>query len=164
MIRPASEADAPAISRLHLRVAWDAWVDIVDHDILGAQSAEADEPGWRGRIASNTAWVWDQAGEVAGYAEVGAANDDDAPPSRGHLFHLYVAPEAQGAGVGSALLRTAVDHLRGVGFAEATLWVFTANEQARRFYTAAGWVDDPAAVMPAGDEWWAPSVRLRTSL
>lgn len=164
MIRRASAADAPAIAQLQIRVSWDAWEDIVDHDVLGAQSVEADTARWRTRIATNPAWVWEQAGELVAYAEAGPATDDDASPSRGHLFQLFVAPEAQGAGVGSELLRTAVDHLREAGFTDATLWVFTANERARRFYAAAEWQPDGATVDADGGDWWAPSVRLRTSL
>lgn len=50
------------------------------------------------------------------------------------LGQLYVAPEAQGAGVGRALLEDAV------GAGARRLFVFTRNARARRFYEAAGWV------------------------
>jgi ribosomal protein S18 acetylase RimI-like enzyme len=99
-----------------------------------------------------------------GLVATGAATDDDAVPGRGNVYYLEVAPEAQGAGVGSALLRTALDDLRETGFSEATLWVFTANERAIRFYTAAGWKPDGATVEPDGAGWWAPSIRMRLEL
>jgi ribosomal protein S18 acetylase RimI-like enzyme len=50
------------------------------------------------------------------------------------LEHLYVAPEHQGLGVGSALLDQ-VKQARPDGF---TLWVFQRNERARRFYESHG--------------------------
>lgn len=166
MIRPASVHDAGALARLQLRVAWAAYADIVDPDVLARQDVEADEAAWRSRLQAGerAAWVWDQAGEVVGVAEAGPATDDDGPPGRGHLYFLDVAPEAQGAGVGSALLRAALDHLRDNGFTEATLWTFAANERATRFYTGAGWVADGATVEADGESWWAPSIRMRLAL
>jgi len=50
------------------------------------------------------------------------------------LEHLYVAPDAQNRGVGSALLAKAKER-RPTGF---TLWTFQANESARRFYERHG--------------------------
>ena len=50
------------------------------------------------------------------------------------LDHLYVAPEAQGKGVGSALLDEVKRH-RPNGF---EFWVFQANEGACRFYERHG--------------------------
>ena len=166
MIRPASVDDAGALARLQLRVAFAAYADIVDPDVLARQDVEADEVRWRGWLETGErrTWVWDQAGEVVGLVAVGAATDDDAVPERGNVYYLEVAPEAQGAGVGSALLRAGLDGLRDAGFTEATLWTFTANERAIRFYTAAGWAPDGATVEPDGAGWWAPSIRLRSNL
>lgn len=49
---------------------------------------------------------------------------------------LHVSPEAQGIGVGSALL-THAQSLRPGGLA---LWTFTSNTPAQRFYEARGFV------------------------
>ena len=52
------------------------------------------------------------------------------------LEQLYVAPEAQGSGVGRALLYAAKEASPG----GLLLHVFTRNVRARRFYEAAGFV------------------------
>jgi GNAT superfamily N-acetyltransferase len=52
------------------------------------------------------------------------------------LDHLYVAPEAQGHGVGTALL----DHAKALRPGGFELWVFQRNEGARRFYERHGCV------------------------
>ena len=52
------------------------------------------------------------------------------------LDHLYVLPEAQGAGIGSLLLQEVVQG-RPDGL---YLWVFQQNAGARRFYERHGFV------------------------
>jgi 1-acyl-sn-glycerol-3-phosphate acyltransferase len=69
-------------------------------------------------------WVAESGGRVVGFA---ALSDD-------HLDHLYVLPEAQGLGVGTALLDRAKER-RPHGF---QLWVFQQNQGARRFYERHG--------------------------
>lgn len=51
----------------------------------------------------------------------------------GWVEQLYVLPDAQGFGVGSALLAQAMS-----GQDEVRLWTFEANNSARRFYEARG--------------------------
>ncbi|WP_343308385.1 GNAT family N-acetyltransferase [Streptomyces sp. SID5770] len=53
---------------------------------------------------------------------------------------------AWGTGVGRALLSATTGALVAAGFRSAALWVFAGNERARRFYEAAGWRADGAAV------------------
>ena len=51
----------------------------------------------------------------------------------GWLDHLYVLPEVQHRGIGTALLQRAMK-----AQAELQLWVFQRNESARRFYERHG--------------------------
>jgi GNAT superfamily N-acetyltransferase len=71
--------------------------------------------------------------------EVWAAVDDDriigmAALSEDELDQFYVHPDAQGRGVGDALLAKAKER-RPDGF---TFWVFQQNDRARRFYERRG--------------------------
>ena len=68
--------------------------------------------------------VADVDGAVGGFLALGPET----------VEHLYVRPELQGRGVGSALLDVA-KALRGDGF---RLWVFQRNGGARRFYERHG--------------------------
>jgi ribosomal protein S18 acetylase RimI-like enzyme len=63
------------------------------------------------------------AGTVVGFAAT----------HEGWLHHLYVDPAWHRRGIGTALLRTACD-----GRDHVQLWVFQANDGARRFYTRHG--------------------------
>lgn len=62
-------------------------------------------------------------GTVIGFAAV----------HEGWLNHLYLDPAWHGRGIGSALLRAACD-----GLDRVQLWVFQANDGARRFYERHG--------------------------
>lgn len=75
-------------------------------------------------MAEQEVWVAEEGGLVVGFV---ALSDD-------LLDHIYVQPDAQGRGLGGALLDTA-KRRRPDGFA---LWVFQQNEGARRFYERHG--------------------------
>ena len=75
-------------------------------------------------VADDEVWVAEVEGRVVGFAALTADM----------LSQLYVHPDAQGRGAGSALLDRAKER-RAAGF---TFWVFQENEQGRRFYEARG--------------------------
>ena len=68
-------------------------------------------------------------GKVVGFAALNPGDD--------FLHHLYVNPEYHGRGIGSALLRWAIDR-RPDGL---QLWCFQANAKARHFYERHGFVN-----------------------
>ena len=57
----------------------------------------------------------------------------------GHIAILAVAPEAEGQGLGKALLKTAEDWGPARGFRRLTLTVFVDNRRATEFYARQGW-------------------------
>ena len=69
-------------------------------------------------------WVAEVDGRVVGFA---ALSDE-------MLNHMYVHPDSQNRGAGSALL----DRAKGQRPAGFRLWVFQRNEGARRFYERLG--------------------------
>jgi GNAT superfamily N-acetyltransferase len=85
---------------------------------------EQDREFFRRVVRDDEVWVADVGGRIAGFAALGDAM----------LNHLYVDPEHQGAGIGTALLAQAKDRRPG-GF---RLWTFQQNEGARRFYERHG--------------------------
>jgi GNAT superfamily N-acetyltransferase len=118
VIRSATPDDVEAVVRIFRESRAEAmpWLPVV-------HTAEEDAAFYRGRLAGE-AWVYELDGRVAGFALV---TDDD-------LDALYVAPEAQRRGVGSALFRRAqAARPGGLGW-----WVFRDNTRARRFYEGLG--------------------------
>lgn len=173
MIRSAMAADADALAALQVRAWARAYADFVPDDAIDEGGRERRRARWRELLdpgapaePDRTTLVFVAGPQVAGFASVGAARDEDATPATGELRALYVDPPAQGAGVGAALHDAALGRLREHPFAQATLWVFTENGHGRAFYEARGWtLDDPDVIAREhGDGWWAPAVRYRHAL
>jgi ribosomal protein S18 acetylase RimI-like enzyme len=77
--------------------------------------------------------------------------------SNGHVCQVSVSPEAQGRGLGAALVNVALASFREQGLASATLSVTASNERAHRLYERLGfsvqrafaahaWARPPAAI------------------
>jgi GNAT superfamily N-acetyltransferase len=146
VIRDAAPGDAEGIVELRARAWMRAYADFVD--VAAALGEPADQIArWRGRLASDVVrtLVWDQSGAIAGFVSAGASDELGAPLDAGALRSLYVDPPAQGAGVGTALLGAAEQHLREVGFRAGRLWTFVDNHGARAFYVARGWAEVPGS-------------------
>jgi GNAT superfamily N-acetyltransferase len=165
-LRRAVGADAEAIAGVSVRAWWHAYEDVLDPRVLAERDLETQRPRWEAFLTDPAfeTWVAEVAGRIAGYLRVGPSRDPDAGPATGVLDSLYVDPPAQGAGLGSALHARALERLRALGFTEATLWVFAANEHGRAFYARHGWAEDPAGPGNEGEGWHAPSVRYRRAL
>lgn len=58
---------------------------------------------------------------------------------RGWLYYLAVAPDAQGAGIGRALVAKAEERLQAVGCVKVQLMVRSENTQVLRFYDSLGY-------------------------
>jgi GNAT superfamily N-acetyltransferase len=162
VIRPATVADAEAIGAVQRRTWVHAYAGILDVEDLWP--AIGDAARWREALAGDDlpTWVWDQDGQIAGFAAAGRSRDGDTAAEVGEVFAIYVDPPAQGAGVGSALLDHAVGRLRDAGFRAAVLWTFEANGAARAFYEHRGWrLAEPD---PEHADRWAPEVRYRRAL
>jgi ribosomal protein S18 acetylase RimI-like enzyme len=118
-LRPAKPADADAVAA----VFTPSFAGLAYLPRL--HTAEEDRAHFRGLLErGHELWVAEEDGRIRGFAHL----HEDV------LQHLYVHPEAQGRGIGSALLDR-VKERRPDGF---QLWVFQRNEGARRFYERHG--------------------------
>ena len=134
-IRKAEMADLDAVLAVGHRtwpVTYEgiAGADYVQAGLAKWWSAEATSPAIRqGRLT-----VAEVDGEVVGMASVGREQDHLV------LWRLYVLPEHQGQGVGSALLAAVLEEAAG-SYPEIRLSYTEGNTPAAHFYRSRGFVE-----------------------
>jgi GNAT superfamily N-acetyltransferase len=140
-LRPATPADLPAVAEVHI-AARDAAYPSMPRTLHPPHEAREWVSGWD--LSVYDVWVA-EVDSVLGYARFDQVWLDD----------LYVAPAAQGTGVGTALLDV-VKAQRPAGFC---LWVFESNTPARSFYRSRGLVE-LEGTDGAGNEEKEPDLRM----
>lgn len=141
-LRPAAPADLPTLAEIHLaarRAAGTAFPPGVHAD----DEVRAWIGGWD--LAAHDVWLATVDGQGAGYTRATPTWLDD----------LYVHPDHQGRGVGTALFDNVKAH-RPDGFC---LWVFESNEPARAFYRRHGCLELERTDGSANEE-RAPDIRV----
>lgn len=119
ILRRARTSDAHAIATVH-RAAMRVSLSFLPE----LHTAEEDLAFFVDRfLPANEVWVADRQGGIVGYVGFDG----------GWINHLYVAPDAQGQGIGARLLARALADRR-----PRRLWTFQENERARRFYESRG--------------------------
>ena len=92
--------------------------------------AKVPDTAYHWFIDHSTIWIWRENDRILGFAA--------ADPRDGTIWALFLRPEAQGRGIGTALLNQTLDDLRTQGWRQATLWT-DADSRAARFYQTWGW-------------------------
>lgn len=144
IIREARAEDAEAIAVVHVQSWRDAYTGLVPQAVLDGLSVERRADAWREwlpKLEQSRTWVAEVEGEIAGFVNAGASRDGDAPAGTGEINAIYVLGSLWDAGLGAALMNTALEWLRE-RFAAATLWVLEGNHRGRRFYEKGGWRPD----------------------
>jgi ribosomal protein S18 acetylase RimI-like enzyme len=146
-IAPASLDDCPGLAQLHVETWRQAYAGIVPGQYLASLSVQRREDAWRQVITEGNSelLVGRVAGALVGLVSFGRSRDADAPPQRGELWAIYVAPSAWSTGVGRALWEAARKRLLALGLQSTSLWVLAGNVRAIRFYEAAGFALDPGS-------------------
>jgi ribosomal protein S18 acetylase RimI-like enzyme len=144
-IRKASEADAGAITDVHLASMREAYRSLLPVEALASIEAHDRIERWRERLTrgASVTLLAVSDGQTVGFVDFGICRDGDVSPGTvGEVMAIYVHPATWGRGVGSLLMRAALDRLRGDGFAEVVLWVIEGNRQAIEFYERFGFARD----------------------
>lgn len=141
-LRAATAADLPALAEVHL-AARRAAGDSFPPGAHGDDDVRAWVSGWD--LTTYDVWLVTVGDQVVGYARCTPTWLDD----------LYVHPDAQGTGVGTALFDL-VTTLRPRGFC---LWVFESNAPARDFYRSRGCLE-LERTDGLGNEEGAPDIRV----
>jgi GNAT superfamily N-acetyltransferase len=130
-VRPAVEADIPAMMELRLSVSENRLSD------PGQVTAE----DCRGYVTRGHRWVWDEDGAILGISASDCAT--------GWIWALFVRPGHEERGIGRALFAPACNALIQAGFRTLSLST-DPDTRAARFYQAAGW--RAAGSTPEGEQ------------
>ena len=139
--RLATLADEPTITKLAERLAtfelppWRRPEDIAAAD--ASEMMRAVQGGVRG----DAVLIAERNGQPVGCLHV-LETTDFFGRSHAHISVLATTAEAEGSGVGRALLEHAETWAALRGHSLLTLNVFAANARARRFYERAGWAPE----------------------
>lgn len=158
-LRPAVPADRDDIVALFLACWTETYAGVMPPRLVGLMDQRNAEMLWDRAlqpVTSGQAVVAESPPRtILGVTRWRLADDD---PTTGLIDSLYVAPSAQGSGVGGRLLAHAVDALAGAGATTARLWAFRDNAPAIAFYRRHGWSPDGGnRIEPAYGE---PEIRL----
>jgi GNAT superfamily N-acetyltransferase len=141
-IRSAGERDLTAVAALHYRSRAAAYSGFIPaaalHAVPASSMVEYWTERWRYERDTHQLTVATEGDEVVGFTYLGP----DEQPDTGILHAIHVAPDAQGRGVGGALMADALDKLASGGWQRAVLWVLAENGHARDFYERGGWAPD----------------------
>jgi L-amino acid N-acyltransferase YncA len=133
LIRRATEADVPSITRIYNE-------GIVDRiaTLEIEERTEEERLAWlRNRDERHPVFVAERDGVVAGWAALNVFNARAAYRFVSD-FSVYVGREARGAGVGKALLGRLIEEARSLGYHKLASAAFPFNAAAMRLYKNAG--------------------------
>lgn len=158
-LRLASAADAAGLAEVFVSAWLAGYRGIVPQRVLDSLDP-VDIADWLGTLVSTngpTTWaVEDVAGKVLGFSRHG---EDPLDSRRGHVYSLYVHPDAGGRGIAKALLDHDLRLLAQRGLITVTLWVFEQNRPARNLYASFGF--EPDGARRVEPEYGAQEIRLR---
>jgi GNAT superfamily N-acetyltransferase len=143
VVRAYEEADHAAIEKLapRLQIGVAPWID--------AQAALEAVRGWvEASLATNTVFVADENGAVVGFVSV-KERTHWSGAREAYVGELVVAEEAEGKGVGRALMAAAEQWARDRGLARMSLETGAANAGARAFYAALGYEESDVSLSRA---------------
>ncbi len=107
------------------------------------RAAKQSDGDWREFAASSTfpdrkLLLAERLGRPVGMARILLSESDS---SRASLFSMWVMSSERGVGVGRALVDAAIKWAKSKGVSEITVHVTVGNDEAKRLYEAAGFVD-----------------------
>jgi GNAT superfamily N-acetyltransferase len=167
-IRTASKSDAEAITEVHIAAIREAYCDLLPADELTRIDADVYDRAnmWRCLLAEgySTILVAEVNGDIAGFVNFEAWEEEETPETGGEIMAIFVRPEEWGLGIGQALMREAMARLRDGGWVEVVLWVIRRNYRAVDFFERLGFRMDGAVRIRKMYGNRADSVRLRRPL
>ena len=144
-IRLAGEADLAGLAEFARATFSEAFGQDVDRSVLQQHLEEQmSDSRFASMMAQDVFYLACSGDQLSGFVQLGdvapsyGEHADAFDPAAGEIRRLYVRRELQGRGIGSALLRRALDDDRLCGRGRVYLTTWHANLGAQRLYTRWG--------------------------
>ena len=139
-IRPAEPADVPALAAVAQRTWADTFGWSVTPDEQAAELENRSEASFAEGLHRWTTLVAEDGNALVGYVQFGdvAISEVDAQPGDQELHQLYVDTDAQGRGIGRALMEAALAHPQLATARRVFLQVWERNLRAIQLYEDLG--------------------------
>lgn len=146
LIRPYMQNDAAEVAAVHVQAWQQAYVGIIDTEILDALEVDAYKRRWqegydrykddptRGTLVAVT------NNEVFGFLSYGPARDANSPIAM-EIYAVNIIKRYWGIGVGHALFAEARKKLQALKARQTYLWVLQDNHRAQNAYRRWGGSD-----------------------
>lgn len=168
IIREADPKDSLEIAKVHVKAWQCAYRGQIPDDYLDKLSVSKRQSMWEGLIKNpyprSKTLVGQLNNQIVGFCSYGPSRDKDSSEDIGKVFSIYIDPDNTGKGVGTGLIKKAVNDLKGLGFKKVTLWVFDSNEKAKEFYKKRGWEFDGKTKIEKRDNFELKEVRYYLDL
>lgn len=146
MIRLATEADIPAIARLHIEGWKAAYGGLVDQPYLDSLSLDKRINDWTGWMSSGESetLIAERDGQPVGFITSGRTKTPPPgsspirPTHSAEIYALYLHSDVWRQGIGGELIRKAAENLKNRKHSTLCLWVLEGNDRAKRFYEKMG--------------------------
>lgn len=154
--------DVPEVASLHA-AAWKvAFRGILSDELLDDFGGYELEEGWK-EILKRTNRInllFEQQGKVAGLIAFQEYPDTN---TEGEIIGIYVSPESWRKGIGSKLIRKAVERMKEAGFTDLYLWTMTQNQISNRFYLKEGFekTDETKTSIRSGESFEETKYKLK---
>lgn len=145
-IRPAQFDDAEAIAQVQVAAWGTTYVGMVPDALIERMTVPDRTQSWQ-RILRQLAetgrgavFVCCRGDRVVGFASVGPQREAELMSAGydGELTSLYLLGDVQRHGLGRSLVGLCASEALELGYQKLSVWVLSANVNARRFYEALG--------------------------
>jgi GNAT superfamily N-acetyltransferase len=138
VVRPAGPRDLDAVVDVFVGCWRSSYAGRLPASLVASMSDDAARSLWSRALTTpgRRVSVAEVDGQVCGVVGFEPRGED------GWVHSLYVAPSAQGSGLGSRLLSDATAELATARCRRGLLWVFAENVPSVAFYARHGWTPD----------------------
>ncbi len=142
-IRQARPQDAQALAKVEFEAIQAAYASLLPKDLLQARTLLDYVKQWEQLLSLQNPPVFlcEDNSSICGLVLLGQSQSNT---KEAELFAIYVSPSQQRQGIGSSLIRFALQECLQKGYTSLGLWVLNTHTQAQQFYEQLGFEREEA--------------------